>query len=99
MRGKDRQAPLQRGALACRTFGLFASAKQQFKPVRAALAVVFVQRHTFIIRWKGCLTNAGCRGGLSVRLYVTGRGDLQCTVQSEMDCDRYQSLATIDHMI
>ena len=46
---KNGQAPLESGALARRACWRFASANKQFKPVRAALAVVFVQGHALII--------------------------------------------------
>jgi hypothetical protein len=49
MGGKNREAPLESSALARRAFRRFASANKQFKPVRAALAVVFVQGHALII--------------------------------------------------
>jgi hypothetical protein len=49
MRGEDRQAPIDSSALARRAFRRFASANKQFKPMSAALAVVFVQGHELII--------------------------------------------------
>jgi len=49
VRGENRQAALESSALARRAFRQFTSANKQFKPVRAALAVVFVQGHALII--------------------------------------------------
>jgi hypothetical protein len=47
---------------------------------------------------KGCGV-CGVEADLKVRLYVTGRGDLQWTVESQVAFAWYQSLATMDHMI
>jgi len=49
MRGKNGKAPLESSALARRAFRWLTSANEQFKPMRAALAVVFVQGHALII--------------------------------------------------
>jgi hypothetical protein len=50
MRGENRQAPLESSPLARRALWRLASANKQFKPVRAALAIVFVQGHALIIQ-------------------------------------------------